>query len=337
MRSAIGLLAVLATSSSVLADDARKQPTPDIKGLNDHAALLDPIQVDSLTLTPIVSTGKSADPGDLLVLDEAMPAHQVTITEFNEGDVNNLTLQNSSDKPVFLLAGEVIIGGKQDRIIGRNTIIPAKTKQQVPVYCVEHGRWEGTTKEFSTAKALAHGRLRARASFDNQSAVWAEVHSKNEMHKTTNSTDTYRKVATEQAAGGGSNKDWQARIDTAIAKLPAGDRDRMIGKIASVDMFGSPKLFKKLEKKLVASYVTEAVDIKAAKDIKPPTASDVKVFVFDADKAEGERSYDTDEAATVVNKGSHASKSGVRYKPSAKSAPADAKANPVYETYHSNQ
>jgi len=164
------------------------------------------------------------------------------------------------------------------------------------------------------------------------------------MHKTTNSTDTYRKVATEQAAGGGSNKDWQARIDTAIAKLPAGDRDRMIGyavavngKIASVDMFGSPRLFKKLEKKLVASYVTEAVDIKAAKDIKPPTAGDVKVFVFDADKAEGERSYDTDEASTVVNKGSHASKSGVTYKPTAKSAPKDAKANPVYETYHSNQ
>jgi len=343
MRSAIGLLAVLATSSSVLADDARKQPTPDVKGLNDHAALLDPIQVDSLTLTPIVATGTSADPGDLLVLDEAMPAKLVTITEFNEGDVNNLTLKNSSDKPVFLLAGEVIIGGKQDRIIGRNTIIPAKTKQQVPVYCVEHGRWEGTTKEFSTAKALAHNRLRAHASFDDQSAVWAEVHSKNAMHKTQNATDTYRKVATEQAAG--SNKDWQSRIDTAIGKLPAGDRDRMIGyavavngKIASVDVFGSPKLFKKLEKKLVASYVTEAVDIKAAKDIKAPTAADVKVFVFDADKAAAQASYDTDEAATVVNKGVRSSKAGVSYKPTAKSPPKDAKkAAPVYETYHSNE
>src|SRR5262249_26495478 len=235
MRSAIGLLALVVTSSSVLADDARKQPTPDAKGqdLNEHAALLEPIQVDSLTLTPIVSTGTSTDPGDLLVLDEAMPAKQVRITEFNEGDVNNLTLVNSADKPVFLLAGEVIIGGKQDRIIGRNTIIPAKTKQQVPVYCVEHGRWEGSTKEFSTAKALAHGRLRGRANFDDQSAVWAEGRAKNEARKTQNSTDTYRKVATQQSDG--SNKDWQTRVDAAIANAAQAVRDRTIGYAVTLD------------------------------------------------------------------------------------------------------
>jgi hypothetical protein len=340
MRSAIGLLAIFATSGLVRADAPRKAPdSPTTQTLAERAAFLDPIQVDSLTLTPIVSTAAPPPDENLLVLDEAMPAKLVKITEFNEGDVNNLTLSNTSDKPVFLLAGEVIIGGKQDRIIGRNTIIPAKTKLQVPVYCVEHGRWTGETKEFATAKALAHGRLRGSASFDTQQDVWNEVAQKNAARKTTSSTDTYRKVASQQSDG--TNAGWQKRIDGALAKLTAADRARMIGyavalngKVATVDVFGSPQLFKKLEPKLVSSYITEAVDVKAVADIKAPTAKDVTDFIADANRARAEASYDTDEAATVVNKGQHAYKAGVMMKRKASpSAPAPKAPDPVYETY----
>ena len=338
MRSAIGLFALVSTVSLVHADAPKKAPeTPTTKTLAERAAFLDPIQVDSLTLTPIVSTQPPPADENLLVLDEAMPQKLVKITEFNEGDVNNLTLVNSSDKSVFLLAGEVIIGGKQDRIIGRNTIIPANTKLQVPVYCVEHGRWTGDTKEFTTAKALAHGRLRGQASFESQEDVWNEVAAKNEAHKTTSQTGTYRKVATQQSDG--TNAGWQKRIDTAIAKISAGDRDKMIGyavslngKVATVDVFGSPKLFRKLEKKLVSSYVTEAVDLKVAANLKPPTAKDVKDFIADADKAKAQMSYDTAKASTTVNKGDHAYKSGVMMK-SPPRANAPAAAEPVYEGY----
>src|SRR5205085_1108529 len=80
--------------------------------------------------------------------------------------------------------GEVIIGGRQDRIIGSNTIIPPNTTQNVPVFCVEHGRWQGTTGEFTTANALAHGRLRGRANYDGQQAVWDEVAKTNQARKT---------------------------------------------------------------------------------------------------------------------------------------------------------
>jgi ARG/rhodanese/phosphatase superfamily protein len=278
------------------------------------------------------------------VLDEAMATKQVTIREISDGSVNSLTFVNRAKHPVFVLAGEVILGGKQDRIIGRNTVIPASTTQEVPVYCVEHGRWTGETKEFSTAKALAHGRLRGQASYRAQGDVWNEVAAKNVARKTVNSSDTYRRVAQQQSDGTLSRMEKQ--VDAALARIPAADRGRMVGyavalngAVATVDVFGSPTLFKKLETKLIRSYLTEAVDVAAKKDAKPPTTTDVKAFIADAEKAAEQKSYDTPAAATSVKGGERAFKAKVGYKlrkaPSAAAAPAaDAAPEPtVYENY----
>jgi hypothetical protein len=356
MRHAIGLFAIpFAFAATVFAEtpkQAPKAPPPapkDAAALSEHTTLLAPIQVDSLTLTPIVATATAKDgPRDnkdetLLVLDEAMAAGQVKIQEIADGSVNNLTFVNKADHPVFVMAGEVIIGGKQDRIIGRNTVIPAKTTQEVPVFCVEHGRWDGKTKEFTTAKALAHGRLRGQASYAAQQDVWNEVAAKNKVRKTENTSGTYRKVAQQQSDG--TLATMETQVDAAIAKIPAADRARMVGyavalngTVATVDLFGSPALFKKLETKLVRSYLTEAVDVAAQKDVKPPSAADVKSFMADADKAAEQKSYDTAAAATVIQGGERASKAKVDYKragdakPSAATPPAPA----LYENYQAH-
>jgi len=333
MRYAVGLLAVpFLLAIPVLA----APPTPDAAPLSDHTAMLAAIQVDSLTLTPIVATKGDGHDGDgLLVLDEAMAANQVKILEIASGDVNNLTFVNLAKRPVFLMAGEVIIGGKQDRIIGRNTVIPANTTQDVPVFCVEHGRWNGTTAQFTSAKALAHGRLRGKASYAAQQDVWDEVAVKNQERKTTSASDTYRKVAQQQSDG--TLSAMERRVDAALAKLSAADRGRMVGyavaingAVATVDVFGSPALFKKLETKLVRSYLTEAVDVAARKGAVPPSPADVRSFMADADKAAAQRSYDTAAAETVINNGSYASKAKVDYK---RTRPAAGAAPAVYENY----
>jgi hypothetical protein len=339
MRS---LLAVLVISGCA---SAAADPNPTLEGnLDAHARVLAPIQVQSLTLLPIAAVDAPKGGDDLLVLDEAMPKKLVSIREVDGGSVNSLTLTNKADKPLFLLAGEVIIGGHQDRIIGSNTIIPAKTTQSVPVFCVEHGRWNGPSTEFTTAKALAHGRLRGHAAFDTQQDVWNEVATKNAERKTTSSTDTYRKVALSEADGtlGGT---WEKQVDAALAKLPAEDRANLVGfavavdgKVATIDRFGSPALFGKLKDKLVRSYITEAVDVKATG--KPaPTVADIKTFIADAEKAKTEAAYETPAAASEVKKGRFAAKAKVMYKPAAKSAGvnappvAAAPATDVYETY----
>jgi hypothetical protein len=348
MRHALGFLAIPFVLTPAFADSPRAPHTPgDAAALSERTALLAPIQVDSLTLTPIVATAaapKDSKDDALLVLDEGMASKQVRIQEISaDGNVNSLTFVNSADQPVFLLAGEVILGGKQDRIIGRNTVIPAKTTQAVPVYCVEHGRWDGKTKEFTSARALAHNRLRGRASYAAQREVWSEVSAKNAARKTKNASDTYRRVAQQQSDGtlGGMEK----RITAALAQIAPTDRDRMVGfavalngAVATVDLFGSPALFRKLETKLVRSYLTEAVDLVANKDIKPPSAGDVKAFMADADKAAEQKSYDTEAAETVINAGARAYKAKVEYKrkPSA-ATPADAKPAPtVYQNYQAH-
>jgi hypothetical protein len=334
------LLAVLAVS---VCATAGADPLPTNGNLDAHARLLAPIQVESLTLLPIAAVDPPAKDAELLVLDEAMPKKLVAIKEVDGGSVNNLTLTNKADKPLFLLAGEVIIGGKQDRIIGSNTIIPAKTTQTVPVFCVEHGRWTGSTSEFTTAKALAHGRLRGHASFDTQQDVWNEVAEKNAERKTTSSSGTYRKVAQEQADGSLGGK-WEKQVDAALAKLPDADRKNLIGfavaldgKVATIDRFTSPALFAKLQGKLVRSYITEAVDVKSSGK-KPPTADDVKTFIADAEKAKSEPAFATAASTGELKKGHYAAKAKVMYKPAPPAANAPAAATPaaetdVYETY----
>lgn len=351
MRPAIGLIALsLCVTATVHAEaPAPRRPVPPpppgpplpAKIASDplaNATLLAPIQVESLTLTPIVANGaEHKSEIAVLTLDEAMDRKQVVIREAPNEDVNNLILVNRSSQPLFVLAGEVILGGKQDRIIGSNTIIPAKTTQQVPVFCVEHGRWDNSGKTFKSARALAHGRLRGQASHEAQGDVWKEVAAKNQARKTTNRTDTYRTVAQQQQNG--TLKTWEKQVEAARAKIPAADRARMIGyvvalngKVATVDLFQSPALFAKLESKLVKSYVTEAIDIIATKDAKPPTTAEVKGFIDDAESAEEERSYDTGAASTMRKKGAKAAKSKVVHKPVGKAEPAPA-APAVYQTY----
>jgi hypothetical protein len=75
-------------------------------------------------------------------------------------DVNSLIVVNRSDKPLYLMPGEVIIGGSQDRSIGNELVIVANSSPtRVPVFCVEHGRWgakgvEETLNQINGASAF---------------------------------------------------------------------------------------------------------------------------------------------------------------------------------------
>jgi hypothetical protein len=342
--------ALLAISLFVLgcqragADEAKKTPTappkPAPTALDDHAGLLAPVQVDSLTLIPIVATAPIERDPDMMVLDEAFDKKLLSIKEQESESVNQLTLTNKGKEPLFVLAGEVIIGGKQDRIIGQNTIINANATVQVPVFCVEHGRWQGDSKVFSSGRALAHSRLRGNASFENQGEVWKEVAQKNAIRKTTNSTDTYRDVAKQQTNGTFATT--EKRVAEAIAKVPADDRAKMLGyvvalngKVTTVDLFGSPKLFRKLENKLVRSYITDAVDLPVKAGAKPPTVAEVKAFMAEPEReAAPEAAYETDMASTTRYKAGKSAKGKVEYKPS---KAMDKKARPIYETTQSKE
>src|SRR5712691_4134753 len=70
--------------------------------------------------------------------------------------VNQLVLINRGKKPLVLLAGELVSGGKQDRIVAKDRIVgPGERPLPLDVFCVEHGRWSSGT-QFAAAKIMVH-------------------------------------------------------------------------------------------------------------------------------------------------------------------------------------
>src|SRR4029077_11273513 len=75
-----------------------------------------------------------------------------TATLYPAGNVNRLMVVNRSDKPLYLMPGEVIVGGSQDRTVAQSAIIAANSEPiAIDVYCVEHGRWGGRSLEETSA------------------------------------------------------------------------------------------------------------------------------------------------------------------------------------------
>lgn len=174
--------------------------------------VLEPIRHGNLTVFPVVAA-KSYSTGEFLTLDEGLRSGEVVVTEAGSvqgllrrqgpqvmhhdgARVNNLVLVNNSKRPLLLLAGEIVSGGKQDRVIGKDRIVPAESDPiDLGVFCVEPGRWVASTAHFGASEALygkasgvsnanapapmaimAQPSVRAKAMADkDQQAVWDAV------------------------------------------------------------------------------------------------------------------------------------------------------------------
>src|SRR5688572_12698909 len=100
-------------------------------------------------------------------------------SELDEAEVNRLFVENISSDTIIILGGEVVRGGKQDRMIAQDfMILPHSGKVDIAVYCVEHGRWTGpdATADFEIAMDVAPNKVRRAAKSDAaQEKVWEEV------------------------------------------------------------------------------------------------------------------------------------------------------------------
>ncbi len=155
--------------------------------------LLEPIRYENLTVFPVVAaTGN--DTRDLLTLEEGLSSGEVIVREQGADSmirsrndsrqyipssgpaVNQLVLINRSKRPLLLLAGELVSGGKQDRIIAKDRIVaPGSNPLPLNVFCVEHGRWSAGS-QFESAKTIVHPSVRESAAINqNQSQVWDSV------------------------------------------------------------------------------------------------------------------------------------------------------------------
>jgi hypothetical protein len=104
--------------------------------------------------------------------------HNTPVAHQGGAEVNRLVLVNNSSRPLLLLAGEIVTGGKQDRVIGADRLVPPKSDPiDLSVFCVEPGRWVGQTAQFGSMKSqMAQPSVRSPAmAAKDQHEVWNQV------------------------------------------------------------------------------------------------------------------------------------------------------------------
>jgi hypothetical protein len=286
---------------------------------NDYK-ILAPITHGDLTIFPVVST-KMHDTSDFITLDEGIRSGDVVVTEvgnlhstmqrrqphqirpYGGAEVNHLVLVNNSKHPLILLAGEVVTGGKQDRVVGKDRIVPAESDPvDLSVFCVEHGRWTETSTKFDThASVMLQPTVRMKAMVDqDQQKVWDEV-GRGRSQMSANVAAAAPAIGASNGVGGSGgtayaireldattsyakareNKAVQAQVESITEPMQKAyesvikqlRNQNAVGVVVAVkghivwaDMFASSLLLAKYWPKLLDSYATEALTMPGSRE-----------------------------------------------------------------------
>jgi hypothetical protein len=266
--------------------------------------LLEPISYENLTVFPVVSSS-SYDTGEFMTLEEGLSRGEVLVQEqggdtmirdrgtvrpvaqsYSGPSVNQLVLINRSKRPLLLLAGELVSGGKQDRIIGKDRIVPVGADPlPLNVFCVEHGRWSAGS-QFTAAQTIVHPSVREKAAVNqSQGDVWATVVGGTAAPRAAASpaprvsSEALAQAVQSEASTQSYDKIYNSRrvapsveamvdeVQRRFRKETSGLKGERVvgvviaygGEVAWSDIFASGELFDQYWNKLLRSYAVEAV------------------------------------------------------------------------------
>lgn len=265
--------------------------------------LLGPVSYENLTVFPVVAAA-TQDTSALLTLEDGLASGDVIVREQGSDamyrdrgsvrpvaertgpSVNQLVLINRSKRPLLLLAGELVSGGKQDRIIAKDRIVaPLGDPLPLDVFCVEHGRWSAGA-QFNQSVTIVHPSVREQAAVkQRQSEVWAAVAAGSTAPRVAAapppqvSSDQLAAVVQSEAPTSSYDKIYTSRrvgpsVDALVNEMQRRFRketsglkgERVVGvvvayggEVAWSDIFASGDLFDHYWNKLLRSYAVEAV------------------------------------------------------------------------------
>lgn len=195
---------------------------------------------------------------------DATPVQEQAQIAQGGGAVNTLHARNSSDEPVYLMAGEVVLGGRQDRVLAHDIVLPPNSEwRPIEVYCVEHGRWqykEQTPQNFNKYAFAASNSVRYAVVHEKQQGrVWDEVGNVTTMNFAESKTGSYGALQENESY----QKKLQGYLDFFQNKLQ--NDSEIVGVIAATgdkviacDIFGSNELFRQQYPQLLHAYVADA-------------------------------------------------------------------------------
>jgi len=271
-----------------------------------------PVTHGLVSLYPVVDTAAQSVPdGDYQLLREGLEDKTFKVEESNGGTVPTLMVRNTGTRPVLIVAGDVVQGGKQDRVITSDFVVQPDGKPvDVAVNCVEHGRWSaGNTGHSFGYGGRGEGSLKKVVqNAKDQSATWSEVASSNgrkaalvrskgkdgEADKLEPTSGTYM-ASLENAAVQDEAAPSTAALIAGLQGKPGvvGVVVALGGDITTAEVFGHPGLFERSREDLVRSFVLDSVG--SAASGSPPPAAEAASFLRTAmvgsvvsEKAHGE-------------------------------------------------
>ncbi len=212
----------------------------------------------------------------VMSLSTALKNGYATITERGTASTENvhyLRINNHTDSSIYISSGELIAGGRQDRMAMHDTILPPSKKDQYfPVMCVEEERWSDKEKNF-VYSGFANPHLRkALDSGKNQVLIWREINLELDRAHVNSKTMAYlserdpehndkkkRKKSDDEFLIGEDYynyfMDKLKHSDTSIVGIVCVSGDRVIG----CDIYAGVNLFYGQMDPLARGYIDDAV------------------------------------------------------------------------------
>lgn len=222
-----------------------------------------PITRSGVSFFPLYLPGN--DLPDIVTGDAA----GLKVKELGEASVPKLEVFNPTRKPVLVVEGEHWIGGKQNRTVSTTVLVPPRKKLEIPVACLERGRW-GRERAYAPSPAFAPRRVRRRnqegvqlsmalrgTRQGDQGAVWQEVDEHLRAHSVASAT-----AAAADVRWNDKRREGDAAELIGRGPLP-GQTGIAVGygeHIVAVELFGAAHLLQAHWEGLVRSHLSHDSD-----------------------------------------------------------------------------
>jgi hypothetical protein len=301
--TSLGFLAILAGGLFTMELPAQtpqsppKDPAPPATKIDFHISA--PVIHENLSIF-LVEGEDQLKGKKFLTLQEALEQKKVIVHETS--NVNQLAIENlSPNEEIFIQSGEIVKGGKQDRLLSLDLIVsPGTGKVPISSFCVEHGRWvkrgnEAADMFLACPDIASSNELRLASKYKKaQGEVWKEV------SEVQGKLSMNAGAPVQGAASASSlqltleHKKVQEMIDGYIKALTDLPKDKknaigyvmaINGKVVCADVYASRELFLKLWPKMAKACAVEAFsEMKKDKKFTPATVETVKAFLADSEK-----------------------------------------------------
>ena len=248
--------------------------------VSKHLSVGDPVVVGELALYPVIDRDATLRPElEAVPLAEAMATGLVDVREVRGGVVSQVAMTNYGEDPVLVMAGDVIQGGMQDRVVTESLLVAAGQPVRVPVHCVERGRWHAEGNGFAyggRADPVLRTVVQRAAS---QDATWAAVAQQNQARGLSGEVSWLR--------GAGVDPRRVAALEGALRQRFEDDK-RVVGVVVArngrfegQEVYGHPALFAQDRTNVLRSHLagSSAQPAHVASTGGIPSALDAAAFL----------------------------------------------------------